>query len=206
MPKSKEQFEQIRNERINMILESALYLFATKGYDAVNLDEVTKQSNCSHGLLYHYFKGKDDLYLATINEIVIPYMREITKDINFNQKAKFAIHDILEAILKKIKAVDDRNALIIYLFLNIHLQKNLFGKAKNERMITFLKVLELVERGQKEGDITGGDPKDIAFCFVNLLKGIYLQYLTQKHPSAYVPSVDNIMQIFNKKSALRRTD
>ena len=59
MPKTKEQFEQIRNERINTILESALTLFAYKGYDAVNLDEVTKEANCSHGLLYHYFKGKE---------------------------------------------------------------------------------------------------------------------------------------------------
>ena len=41
MPKSKEQFEQIRNERINQILNSALYLFVMKGYEATNLDEVT---------------------------------------------------------------------------------------------------------------------------------------------------------------------
>ena len=30
MPKTKEQFEQIRNERINQILDSALYLFVMK--------------------------------------------------------------------------------------------------------------------------------------------------------------------------------
>ena len=198
MPKTKEQFEQIRNERITKILENALYLFAMKGYDAVNLDEVTKLSNCSHGLLYHYFKGKDELYLATVNEIVIPYMKEIVKDIDFNQKAKFVTHDILEAVLKKIKAVDDRNALIIYLFLNIHLQKNLFGKTKNERMLTFLKVLELVERGQKEGDFNSHDPEELAICILSTVKGMSYTRIHIGYKRFKCPNSDIIMRMLYK--------
>ena len=59
MPRTLEQNEQIRLERINIIMTSAMYLFATKGYDSTTLDEIAKDSGCSHGLLYHYFKNKN---------------------------------------------------------------------------------------------------------------------------------------------------
>ena len=52
MPRTQEQFELIRTERMNIILTSAMYLFATKGYDSTTLDEIAKDAGCSHGLLY----------------------------------------------------------------------------------------------------------------------------------------------------------
>ena len=172
MPKTKEQFEQIRNERINKILDSALYLFVMKGYDAVNLDEVTKEANCSHGLLYHYFKGKDELYLAVINQRVVPYFKQITEDINFNQKARFVVQDLLDLILNKIKAVDDTNAWNIYLYLNTHLQRNLFTKNSKDRTPLFQFVLELIQRGQQEGDFNDYDPIELVISVFSLIKGL----------------------------------
>ena len=198
MPKTKEQFEQIRNERINKILETALYLFAMKGYDAINLDEVTKLSGCSHGLLYHYFKGKEELYLAVVNEIVIPYMKETTLGISFDQKAKFVIHDHLEAVLKKIKMVDERNALIIYLYLNIHLQKNLFVKKMDERMPMFNKTLELIKRGQEEGDFNNHAPEELAISVLSLVKGLAYTRIHIGYKRFRCPNSDIAMRMLYK--------
>lgn len=198
MPKTKEQFEQIRLDRINKILESALYLFAMKGYDAVNLDEVTKHSNCSHGLLYHYFKGKDELYIAVVNEIVFPYIKQITQGISFDQKAKFVTHDLLDAVLKKIKAVDDRNALIIYLFLNIHFQKSLFVKGKDERTPMFNQTLELIKRGQLEGDFNNHPPEELAISVFSLIKGLSYTRIHIGYKRFRCPNSDIIMRMLYK--------
>ena len=198
MPKTKEQFEQIRNERIKKILDSALYLFVMKGYDAVNLDEVTKEAKCSHGLLYHYFNGKEELYLAVINQIVIPYMTELTSEVSFNQKAKFVVHDLLNEVLKKIKAVDDTNSWNIYLFLNIHLQKNLFGKNKNERTAMFLKILELINKGQEEGDFNSHSPEELAISVLSLIKGLSYTRIHIGYKRFKCPSSDIIMKMLLK--------
>ncbi len=198
MPKSKEQFEQIRNERINQILQSALYLFVMKGYEAVNLDEVTKSANCSHGLLYHYFKGKDELYVAVINNIVVPFMKNCVKDVDFNQKAKFVVHDLLEIMLKKIKAVDDKNSWNIYLFLNVHLQKNLFLKNKNDKTQSFLKVLELVKRGQDEGDFNLNPPEEIAISVLSTIKGLAYTRVHIGYKRFHCPNSDIIMRMLYK--------
>ena len=58
----------------------------------------------------------------------------------------------------------------------------------------------LVARGQKEGEVTGGNPKDIVLCAFYLLKGIYLSYLTQKKPKIVKPSFDNVMKVIKKNS------
>ena len=195
MPKTKEQCEQIRNERIDKILDSALYLFVMKGYDAVNLDEVTKEAKCSHGLLYHYFKGKEELYLAVINQKVIPYIKEIIEGVNLNQKARFVIQDLLDVILNKIKAVDDKNAWNIYLFLNIHLKKDLFGKSKKEKLPSFTFVQGLIERGQKEGDFNDHDSVELTISILSLIKGLSFTRIHIGHKRFMCPKSNIIMKM-----------
>ncbi len=197
MPKTKEQFEQIRNERINQILQSALYLFVMKGYDAVNLDEVTKEAKCSHGLLYHYFKGKDELYIAVINNIVYPYMENMIKGISFVQKAKFVVHDVLAETLKKIKSVDDRNAWIIYLYLNIHLQKNLFVKG-NDKTPMFKQFLDLISRGQSEGDFNSHSPDELAISMLSTVKGLSFTRIHIGYKRFKCPDSNIIMKMLYK--------
>ena len=174
MPKTKEQFEQIRNERINTILESALTLFAYKGYDAVNLDEVTKEANCSHGLLYHYFKGKEELYQAVLERIVYPKSSEAFINVDRNQKAKFVIQDMLEVTIKLFKSPNDENAQILYLLLNTHLQKSLKVIKKTESGHTYLFswAEEMIEKGKQEGDFKDYSTNELAIALLSLLKGL----------------------------------
>ena len=198
MPKTKEQFEQIRQERINTIMESALKLFAMKGYDAVSLDEVSKDANCSHGLLYHYFESKKDLYIAVVNKIVMPYMKDMVTGINFDQKAKFTAHDLIEATLKRIKMVDDRNPWIIYLFLNIHLQKNLFNKKVCERTPALQYIEDLIKRGQEEGDFNSHNPVELAISVLFTFKGLAFTRIHIGYKRFLSPSSDVIMRMLYK--------
>jgi len=45
------------------ILDSALRLFATKGYERTTMREIATEAECSLGLAYRYFGGKDDMIL-----------------------------------------------------------------------------------------------------------------------------------------------
>ena len=174
MPKSKEQFEQIRNERKETILRSALNLFVMKGYDAVNLDEVTKDANCSHGLLYHYFKSKEELYQGVIEQIVYPSCKAMVEGINFDQKAKFVIHDLLDTVIKVLKSPDEEKVKELYLLINIHLQKNLRVVKKNEQGHTFIysTIEDLINRGKMEGDFNDYSSVELAISILSLIKGI----------------------------------
>jgi len=60
-PRTKEQFETIRNEKEALILETALRLFAKNGYLSTPVSLIAKEAGISKGLMYNYFKSKEDL-------------------------------------------------------------------------------------------------------------------------------------------------
>jgi TetR/AcrR family transcriptional regulator, transcriptional repressor for nem operon len=49
------------------ILQSALELFAAKGYASTSIDEVLRKSAAKPGSLYHFFPGKEDLLVAVLD-------------------------------------------------------------------------------------------------------------------------------------------
>ena len=86
MPKSKEQFEQIKQERIKQIFHYALYLFALRGIDGVTTDEITRAAGCSHGLLYHYFGSKEELFQKVVTDVAKKLEEEIIINVDLSQK------------------------------------------------------------------------------------------------------------------------
>jgi len=47
-----------------IILDSAVALFTTKGFQATRMEDVAKNAGISKGLSYFYFKNKEDLFMA----------------------------------------------------------------------------------------------------------------------------------------------
>ncbi len=197
MPKTKEQFEQIRQERMSTILRSALNLFVMKGYNAFSLDEVTKDAKCSHGLLYHYFRSKEELYEAVLNQIVYPSTRRIIENVNFDQKAIFVIHDLLDTTLKVIKSPNDERVKELYLLLNIHLQKSLPIIKKNEKGHTqiFAMVEDLIERGKREGDINDYTTMELAIAILSMIKGLAFNRVHIGYKRFICPHSEVIMEM-----------
>ncbi len=44
-------------------------LFSTHAYDAISTDDIAQAAGISKGLLYHYFPGKRDYYVATVQSL-----------------------------------------------------------------------------------------------------------------------------------------
>ena len=158
MPRTQEQFEIIRTERMNIILTSAMYLFATKGYDSTTLDEIAKDAGCSHGLLYHYFKDKYTLYDYLVNNVVFPMIVKLLKSVNRAQKAKFVLYDSLNAILNALKSDDDQYSWATNLLISIDLSivegtKSIrVSKQTNKKVFAWISTT--IERGKLEGDFS----------------------------------------------------
>lgn len=66
------RFQRRKEDRPAEITEAALEAFAEKGYDATRVDEVARRAGVSKGLLYLYFKTKEDLFKAVIRSFVSP--------------------------------------------------------------------------------------------------------------------------------------
>lgn len=58
--------EQRENTR-TCLVEAAAKVFSRRGYDKASLDEVAEEAGFTKGAVYSNFKGKEDLFLATID-------------------------------------------------------------------------------------------------------------------------------------------
>jgi AcrR family transcriptional regulator len=78
MPRTKEQYEEIRKSSKQKILDAALEVFANQGYHSATVDAIAKTAGISKGLMYNYFKSKDDvlqeLMIGMMDALMCEYM------------------------------------------------------------------------------------------------------------------------------------
>ncbi len=65
-PRTESQNAEIREKTRATILESALALFAIRGFHGTSIDAIASRADISKGLLYHYFAGKKKILEAII--------------------------------------------------------------------------------------------------------------------------------------------
>ena len=56
-----------REKTRGCLVEAAAKVFTRRGYDKASLDEVAEEAGFTKGAVYSNFKGKEDLFLATID-------------------------------------------------------------------------------------------------------------------------------------------
>lgn len=79
------RFRRRKEDRPSEITHAAMEAFAENGYDATRVDDVAKRAGVSKGLLYLYFKTKEELFKAVIKSFVKPRVQALTHTISRNE-------------------------------------------------------------------------------------------------------------------------
>lgn len=75
------RFQRRKEDRPAEITKAAMQAFAEKGYAATKVEEVAKRAGVSKGLLYLYFKTKEDLFKAVIRSFISPRLDALISNI-----------------------------------------------------------------------------------------------------------------------------
>ncbi len=95
MPRTKQQFETMRKESRQRILDAALEVFAKQGYNSATVNAIAKTAKISKGLMYNYFKSKEDM----LNELMIGMLEALMCEyMPIKPKEKFTKEDITNFI------------------------------------------------------------------------------------------------------------
>jgi AcrR family transcriptional regulator len=159
-----------------LILETALTLFAKRGYNATPISMIAKASGVSQGLMYNFFKGKKQL----LREMIM----EGAADIAVSMKSYSAVDDPREAIrlhvtetLKIIKKKKEFWRLLHAL----RLQGSVLEDVQDLFNETLLTVTKIFEKVFVSLDIE--NPKLEAQLFLTQIDGLVIMYLqNEKFP------------------------
>lgn len=73
---------QSKIEKRELILETATKLFVERGFHATPTSAITKEAGMSAGILFHYFKTKDDLIVQIYVAIKMEFTSCVLKDVD----------------------------------------------------------------------------------------------------------------------------
>jgi len=82
-PRSPEQFAEIREERKAQILEAALEVFARDSFHGASISSVAKRAGISKGLIYNYFKSKEEILISLVVDVFDDVMEQL--DLNLGE-------------------------------------------------------------------------------------------------------------------------
>ncbi len=80
-PRTESEFEKLRLERKNQIMDKALELFAKEGFHQVTVSRIAEHAGISKGLVYNYFESKE----ALLQEIITTGMNMLMESFDSNK-------------------------------------------------------------------------------------------------------------------------
>ncbi len=202
MPREKCE-KNVCDIRKNNLILSGLKVFCKKGYDGATINDIVKNAKCSHGLFYHYFENKKQLFDAVCemrgNDMTSFFEKVLAEDTNFVDKL---IH-IIEYTFNNIKK-DEIFAYKYYFFVS-----RIFEKAENNVMpktcnnAPHLRMHEFFKEGIARGDFHDRySPKDCARLYNCIIQGATLNFLLypkELKKSFNFPPINFIADIFKKE-------
>ena len=176
MPKTEEQNQKIQDKRKEELLEAALEEFSRKGYSGTKISDVIKRAEISQGLIYHYYKSKEELYLAVIEKSIELSMGLVETIRKSNLKGWSGIYAMTQYLVQWLRSGGEGKVRFFFIQQASMLEPMPIevktALAKSMEMVEFTKVL--IEEAQKEGKVIEGDPRMLATIYWQLLQGIIL--------------------------------
>jgi len=147
------------NKTKRKIFETAMQLFADKGYEATSIEEITATVGVAKGTLYYHFSSKEEIF----NFLVEEGMKLLKNSIQIKtDKVSSYIDKIRAIILIQIKVIVKYESLIT-IILSQMWGKEERNKRSRQYVFEYLNIVEkIVREGIEKGEIIDRNPEVIA--------------------------------------------
>lgn len=85
----------------DIILKKTFNLLLIKGFDAVSISDIQQVTGLSRGLLYHYFKNKEDLFIQVTDKYFVKIF-----DFNVEKVKGLSAFEFVDFICKRFKSIN----------------------------------------------------------------------------------------------------
>ncbi|MGM7635199.1 TetR/AcrR family transcriptional regulator [Bacillus sp. Hm123] len=197
MPRQDQQNKQIRDARSEQILQAAAQVFARRGMVATKISDIAKEAGLSHGLVYHYFKSKEEIFTTLVKKASESSIGIIQQA---NQHEGTPLQKLQRMTERMIESIGSGEEVLLFLIM---IQAST-SDVVPEEVKEILKISSPVEAtaplivaGQKEGEIIQADPIQLAVTYYALIQGLAINKIQwQECP---MPDPMMIINIFRKR-------
>jgi AcrR family transcriptional regulator len=197
-PRNEEQNEQIKDERREQIMSAALKVFARKGFAAAKISDIVASTNMSHGLVYHYFKSKEEIFFELLKRAMATSVQSVTSLETMQMSPLEKVRSIAGYILGGIENYEDSS---YYFLIVLHASVMEVPQEMEELMsssaVSVQAMARIVQEGQKAGEIREGDPFGMAITFFAAIQGLAVYRLAIS--GFKMPDPEILVNLFKKQ-------
>ncbi|AKQ47553.1 hypothetical protein TH63_07780 [Rufibacter radiotolerans] len=158
-----------RETSLQSILDAALELFAEQGYDKTSIRQIAQRADISLGLLYNYFKSKEDL----LKEILVKGRQDILA--SFERPEGLTPIQFLEHHIRKTFELLEKNKNFWRLYHSLRLQSEVLRTLEQEVAAENQMILQKLTHNLAAAGSTS--PSAEAVLMFATLDGIAQHYL-----------------------------
>jgi len=164
----------VSEERRSQIIESAIKVFAREGFANTRMEDVAAETGLSKGLLYFYFKSKEEIISAIADLLFGSELRKMQSQIDEAQSAREGLERFTEAFIADLRGMLKITPLF-YEFYALAFRNATVRQLLAAYLRQFVVIIEpLVQRGIERGELASGDPRQITLTIGAALEGTLL--------------------------------
>ncbi|MFK0521846.1 TetR/AcrR family transcriptional regulator [Paenibacillus illinoisensis] len=176
MPRSKEQFEEMRKATKRKIHASAMRLFVHQGYGSTNVQDIADTAGISIGLLYRHYKTKEELF----RELVTYAVEGLKRNITFFNQSDYSPKELIAQFVDEVYSDLSHGEDLAHLLILIN-QSLLAGAGTNSKQYEEIlhvnsqlmySTIQLIRKGQQLGDFRSGDAQEMAIFLYASIQGL----------------------------------
>jgi len=193
---------QSGNEAEAKLLESALALFAAKGYEGTSIREIIEGAGVTRPVLYYYFENKEDLF----KRLVEVKFGELVGQIDEIKRTKKGCAERLKLIIRVAfhlaETQPEAVSLILQVFFSPPSQGPNLDKVKLAHM-RFHHLEEIMADGLASKEIAGGDAQSLALYFLGIMD-MHVMAKSNRPSARLLPELaDGLVDLFIQGSLYR---
>jgi len=175
MPRNKEANQKVKDERREQILAAALELFAKRGLVATRISDISVKTGISQGLIYHYFKSKEEALIWLIRNAID---KMNTAALELEKLPVSAKEKIILAVDGLLSGFDMKTETASYYFLitQTALSDSYPDEAKeiilSQNNVKYHVITRILIQGQKDGTVRKNDASEMAILFFSVINGL----------------------------------
>jgi len=169
----------VPEDKRQLILDAAVRVFARKGYHTSRVGDIAEEAGVAHGLLYHYFKSKDEL-LETIFSNTWTLMLEAISGVeSLDEPARETLRKVSAIVLRAWRDTPDIvRVLVREVTRSPHLQQEI-----GETEQAFAALERVIRKGQQAGEFRDDvEPRFASFIFYGALEEILTGWVMGQLP------------------------
>jgi AcrR family transcriptional regulator len=202
-PRQEEANQRIKDERREAILTAALHIFARKGLAAARISDIAAAAGLSYGLVYHYFRDKDDLFVELVQRAVGGGVMVTQAALDAKGPPIERLHALCEEMVEGVRDDPEYLLLVIQATTQESLPEDAREPIARLSEQTYQNLTALIRECQAAGQVVGGDPYELTVLYFAVIQGLALSRYGMPLRTRYgltqrevFPSAGAVMRLF----------